>query len=581
MNCPSPRFLSHPRLAAIGVVLALFAGFAHWGALRAAFYMDDFLHILLNPQVIESPTFPSIFKSRSFTYWLWHCLRETFGTAPLPYHALNVGLHMATTLVAFDVFRQLSERSGKHSESLSTAVAILGCVLFASHPLGSEALCYASQTSILLVTLFSMIAADAFLRASKADQRVTRSLWLGVMALCVPLAAHAKEPGSLHLLINVFFIACLTVDWKDLWARSHRDDRLRVWLGVGFTLIILITVWFNQVLQLFSEPRLLLEHALTQARVFGEYLRLALVPIGLCSDHRIPWTVSISDFDSALKLLLVISSFTASLYFALVRARWVAVILCLAMAPLVLRFGYVVDEPMVEYRTYPSLPWLSLLIAHGVVRFSTRLFHDPRPAIVSAALLSIITYTGLTWSRERVWAREEALVRDVVHRYPLNLRALGIHLKHLMLDGQADIALMIDNLPRQILSALEDFNERDPHRAYSLGRAHLDYTSCEYYLIRAHLIVGQFDEARARSETFLEDLTAKRLLGNDDSLFLAFLSKGLCARWADDEPQLEQIRQQAEEHLPDMGALDEALDRDFTLSKKEREDYLARVALNQ
>src|SRR5205085_10854021 len=95
-----------------------------------------------------------------------------------------------------------------------------------------------------------------------------------------------------------------------------------------------------------------------------------------------------------------------------------ALLSAMILAPLLLRFGYVVSELMVEYRTYPAMPWVGLLFGYGLTRYSRF------PKVVNAAAIVIVlSFTGLTAVRSRDWRSVDAISANILHQYPLQLRA--------------------------------------------------------------------------------------------------------------------------------------------------------------
>ena len=95
-------------------------------------------------------------------------------------------------------------------------------------------------------------------------------------------------------------------------------------------------------------------YVLTQCRVLPQYLWRMVFPLNLCSDHLVQTTLDFSDVTAWICATFVLA-LTAGLVFAWVQ-QWKpwALILALGLAPLLLRWLYVVSEMMVEYRTYPA-----------------------------------------------------------------------------------------------------------------------------------------------------------------------------------------------------------------------------------
>lgn len=573
-------------LPLVSVVLLAFA--AHFGAFTASYYMDDFPHILLNPEVQSGAAWPDAWKERALTYLVWRGLYLAFGHDPVPYHALNVVLHAVNAALALAVMRRVCLAGPEPPRRFGRSISWIAAAVFACHPLASEAVSYASQASILLVTAFSLGAAFAMLAWGKTCPGRAAL----VTGLCVLLAAQSKEAGFWLSLICVSFIgAMIAPPGRFAW---WHDQRLRLWsfMGAGGLAMIFSAAWIGPLLATLSRPNLWWQHVLTQARVLGEYVRRIVLPRDLCSDHRIMWSTSAADTDALLKLIVIGLVTLAILFLGFGKRRWLALVFGLAFFPLLLRFAYIVDEPMVEYRVYPALPWIGLLFAFAICRITREPVGWRQPAAfgncvstrnsvggprlqTAAALTLVLSFGVVTWQRERVWQTEGGLVCDVLRQYPLNLRALGLHFKQVMTDGYPDVALMAKDLPDLIVREALHQNDADPARDYSVSRLRMDYASCQYFLIRAELLVGQTEDAAKRADALLVHLLRDHRAGDADGRFVAFLSCATVHAVLRNEETVRRTLDLAQAVLPEGGRLAAALEDDLRLALEARRLYLS------
>lgn len=539
---------------------------AAWGAQlfawNAAFYMDDFHHILYRDSVTGAEALGIGWKGRFLTFALWRGVYALFGADPVAFHGLNWFLHGAVALCSFAVLRGFVRMGPAHLRRHSQSLALWGAVLFAVHPLCVEPVHYAAQTSLLLATLFAMGAAGFFLRWRRAPGLGSAAGTVG----CVLLAGMAKEPGFWHALILLFFLACLRGGEAGTNSRWWRESkwRLPLLLVGGLFSAVFVQAWLWTVLEHTTNTTTLTHHWLTQARVLGEYLRRFCIPVGLSSDHHIAWSVSWSDTEAVLKLIVTGAAVCWILERTLRGRRWFAALLGLCLFHLVLRFAYPLDEPMVEYRTYPSLPWFGLLLA-TVLREMTDL-RFPRLRFLARPVLVIVagSFLLLSWSRSHVWSDEQQLVRNVLHRYPLNLRAMGIYFKTLMLRGQPEAVVMGADLPDMVCERIRAHGE-DGDRRFSERRMHLDYASCQYYIIRAHLRAGDVEAGLSLAESLLGDLLTGRRYGGADSFFTAFLSRALCYELLGRREDVEETWRMARPVVAAADELPETLEAELVL----------------
>ena len=190
-------------------VLTLLAILPYLNALVADFTFDDIFVIRDNPAVTHGIDAVGIFASplpptnsvyRPFTV-LTYALNEwlTPGYAPT-FHAVNVVLHAAVTVLVFWMGFRLFQ---------SARVAVIAAVLFALHPIHTEAVTSIVGRAELLAALFGLIA---LLTAAGIDQAVSaHSRWglEGVAVTSFALALLSKESAvTLLPLILLFRIAC-------------------------------------------------------------------------------------------------------------------------------------------------------------------------------------------------------------------------------------------------------------------------------------------------------------------------------------------------------------------------------------
>jgi hypothetical protein len=271
-------------------------------------------------------------------------------------------------------------------------------------------------------------------------------------------------------------------------------------------------------------------HALTQARVLFGYLWRVFLPLQLSSDHHIPWTTSWADVPAVLGLVVVVAGGLALLYLALSKRSWWAAVGGIALFHLVARFGHPVDELMVEYRMYPSMPWIALLLALGVTQLLDGYKRTELPWLRPAVLTTLVGgCIALSAMRSWTWGDEDRLVRDVIRHYPHNLRAWSIHLSHLAERGEFERLSEMRNVPQQIaMSLIPPRSGKPAVRQFTGEKTYKNYVACQYPLIKALVHTGQVDEAVRRADILLVDVLTKSPTKNHKSVFTALLAKLIC-----------------------------------------------------
>ena len=293
-----------------------------------------------------------------------------------------------------------------------------------------------------------------------------RGKWLwGWAALAAVLgAALSKGPGLPQAVLSAALVV-LAFSTRERWRILFSNRRLLI------TVICAIagTMWLvsGQVRSLLSivvaERREQFGlYVLTQCRVLPQYLWRMVFPLNLCSDHLVQTTLDFSDVTAWICATFVLA-LTAGLVFAWVQ-QWKpwALILALGLAPLLLRWLYVVSEMMVEYRTYPAMPFVALSLA-GLICYWYQ--QHQRVAMASACVLLGI-FVLLAHRRSADWSSREALYAQIPRLYPLQLRAMnGLSQEDLREQRYGSI---LDRHP-EFLSRLKQaltFTETCPHRGY-------------------------------------------------------------------------------------------------------------------
>ena len=197
-DCALPERATHDARVVAWLVLA--AAVAHAPALAAAFQFDDYAVIVDNPAVHSLSAWwasmPGIRPLLKLSYALNHVLWP----GALGFHALNVLVHVANTLLAWRLSLHWLPRLGLRA----TFAAPLAALLFALHPATTEAVAYASGRSVSLAALFmlSSLLADARFDAS-------RRAWSIASPLLFAAAVGVRETSLVTALAFVLLALCV------------------------------------------------------------------------------------------------------------------------------------------------------------------------------------------------------------------------------------------------------------------------------------------------------------------------------------------------------------------------------------
>ncbi len=300
-------------VALLVIVLLLVAVYSN--TFKAAWHMDDYPNILNNPAVQTTQwdldTLERVFgldrtqgnnlsrpvANLSFALnWYWH------GTNVAGYHLVNLMIHLFNFLLVYSMVLLLgvTPRFPKRYREHLHWIALGASVLWAFHPIQTQAVTYVVQRMTSLATLFYLSAMTAYLKCRLSPERRSRVVWGTLVAVAFLLAMGTKEnaatlPMALVLIEAVFF---QTKDGKPF------DRRIGIVLaaGLGITLVF-VTLFFlwsdRNIIHILSRsfemrPFTLMERALTQPRVLVFYLSLLFYPIPQRLSLEHDFTVSTS-----------------------------------------------------------------------------------------------------------------------------------------------------------------------------------------------------------------------------------------------------------------------------------------------
>jgi tetratricopeptide (TPR) repeat protein len=406
---PAVAERSAPRALLLGALVAACATLPYLNGLRGDFCFDDVGVIRDNPVLHTQPSVALLWHVyepgglyRPLTM-LTYAANAAVSDAPFGYHLVNIALHVLVSLAGFALaWRMLG------SASAGVAVALL----FAVHPIHSEAVTGIVGRAELLAALGALLALLCFERA-QCHAGAARRAWSGLSLAAFAAGLLAKESAftALGLLAALHW-------WLDRQATLRR--RMAVLLPYGAVAAVYLGVRFAVVGSLgLRAPPGVLDNALahvdawtrlrTAAVVLWDYLALLTVPLHLSADYsynQIPIALTWDDprFVLAAALLTALAvGLTAGARRAPVLAMaalFTAVSLALT-ANLLFPIGTIMGERLLYL---PSLGWclaVGWLAAAALRR---------RPAVAAVALAALVAAFGArTWVRNADWRDDATL----------------------------------------------------------------------------------------------------------------------------------------------------------------------------
>ncbi|RFO96547.1 hypothetical protein DIC66_12980 [Rhodoferax lacus] len=207
------------RLAAI-VLLSLVLGALYGQFLSNPIIFDDLPFFMVGrngQQPVDRYGF-SWLEIRSLPYATLTWTKAWFGLELVYFRLGNLFLHIATTLALFGLLQAVFRAVyvPKSVDSLSPRQAAwLAALLFGLHPVATYAVGYLVQRSLVMATLFSLLALWAYTQGSVENK--PRLLWLSLPLYY--LAAYSKEHAIMLVVVLLPLTILLHTDWRQKLAQ--------------------------------------------------------------------------------------------------------------------------------------------------------------------------------------------------------------------------------------------------------------------------------------------------------------------------------------------------------------------------
>ena len=350
------------------------------------------------------------------------------GLDPVSFHLTNVVLHAIVTVLLFMVVRQLTG---------GFLLSLLTSMLFAAHPIHTEAVANVAGRPELLYTAF-LLAAWLMLETIKRP-----AISYPVSALLLFGALLSKETAV------VFPFLVLTVDYiRNKLPRKQMLARFAVLLAaVGVYLVIRWAVLggtaIGSIPRYYDNPLYFMDPAMRAANalvVLGHYLSLTLLPWRLISDYSLN-TVPLTGTAGSVVPLAMVAAGVIGLYFAFRRksshpeylyGAALFVFPWFLVSNLVLPVGTVMGERLMYF---PSAGMM-LILACGLLWLLQR----QRLTMLALTAAIMTFYAVQTVARNRDWYDDRTITVRDFEKAPENIKLMANMGWWAKQDGKPDLA---------------------------------------------------------------------------------------------------------------------------------------------
>ncbi|MEP9412204.1 MAG: tetratricopeptide repeat protein [Candidatus Brocadia sp.] len=261
-------------------------------SLDNAFVYDDVFTITSNYFIRDWGNFPALFTNEYFnssgevtyrpvvtlTYFIDYSL---WRLNPLGFHLTNVLLHTICAALVYTLLSTIVRNS---------TIPFLTGILFATHPILTEAVNAISYREDLLAAIFFLVSLLLFIQSASRNPQSKICNYLYPLSLFSYLLALCSK----EMAITLPFIIIL-FDW--VFGDTNRIKKNAVKFYLGFVLIsgfylFLRFVWFHNPVekQLMYPGNSFLINLLTIPNILVSYIKLLFFPISFNADYIIPST---------------------------------------------------------------------------------------------------------------------------------------------------------------------------------------------------------------------------------------------------------------------------------------------------
>ncbi|BFN37126.1 hypothetical protein [Fidelibacter multiformis] len=401
------------------LIIIIVTTIAYWNSFDVPFQFDDSHAIQNNPGIRDLSDLNRVFNSfpqrpvAQLTFALNYHFHEldVWG-----YHLVNLIIHIINALLVFWLVLQILNRL-KEQKRISLQdpeilfVAFSTGLLFAVHPVQTQAVTYIVQRMASLATLFYLLAVNCFLKGrSLLSKKKFAWIWFVLSGLSGLLGLFTKQ------IVFTFPIMILMLEWilyEDIGSFLKKHQKKAIIIGVIFLsfLLILPLVYKLDFSRIFKTIPPQQGHTytltpynyfLTQLRVHMTYLRLIFLPVNQHLDYDYPISESLFEWKVILSGLFLLTLFILAIRYRKKYPVFSIGVLWYFIASAVESSIIPIPNVIFEHRLY--LPFVGILLASFLV-----VFIKVRKKLTIIILLITTSLLYMTYERNRIWESKKLL----------------------------------------------------------------------------------------------------------------------------------------------------------------------------
>lgn len=426
------RGTTAPRHLLFLLLLAALSGAAYSNSFLVPFLFDDFPNILNKKSIrLFTPDIAGIISAasegQSGARWLPNltlAINYYLGGEDVRgYHLVNFCIHLGSALVFYFLGLTTLRQSAvaRTANGRAVEIAMAATLLWAVHPLQTNAVTYLVQRMTSMCALFYLAALLCYARGRLSHAAGQRAALYAACLLFGLMAATSKE-NALILPVMLMGYELFFLQGGE-WPRK-KHAKILAWAGAVLAISLLLAVSilgreaFSGILAGYDIRNFTLpERLLTESRVIFLYLGLLAYPspARLNLNHDLALSRSLLDPPQTALALLGIILLIGLIIWTFKKNRLFSFALFWFLGNLVIESTVVPLELVFEHRLY--LPSVFLFLSGTALLFAAPVLMQPWPARTVCVLLACLL-AFWTWQRNQAWASEITLWSDVVAKSP-------------------------------------------------------------------------------------------------------------------------------------------------------------------
>lgn len=427
------------------LLLALFISICYSNTLQSTWHFDDIPNIVSNHN-IQAKNFSWAELKKSFyspqnkklsrpvanlTFAINYLIS---GLDTTSYHIFNILVHILSSWVVYLIFLHtlqlyLSRTQQSHLEFSWQDFALLGALLWAIHPIHTQAVTYIVQRMASLATLFYLLAFLCYINLRVSKDMRAKGIFLTLSLCFFLLGLGTKE--------NTVLFPLALVGYEVAFFRTSfmfRNKFVRYAALVVFVVSFIFFLWVlsDRIIEVLGSYNVrkfsLWERLITQPIILVRYLFLIFTPLAdyLLLETDMVAAKGVFEPPTALFALLFIS---ALIVFGVLKLKKYPII-CFAIffyfANHLIESTIIPLELYFEHRNYLPSIFIFMAISYYFI-YLIKFYKNKNKffmysLIVSAVTLLLFFEANATFLRNDIWRDEISLHLDTIDKAPANPR---------------------------------------------------------------------------------------------------------------------------------------------------------------